>query len=248
MVSILPLPSYLRSDEMIGFLILTELPLFKTYVSRNWPLFSHRSGFVMLGFALIFLGNGVLGNMNKVATSQESLGLPFWRVVIAAGIIALVMGPINILAVSASPYSWFGYLTNIVQSYIFRDTRTHLTARQVRSHGAVAGHKADVEAAATPNPNRRTRYRSFFLGQKRNSLPSYYSHARSGTQTDMSQSTPKKFDISSPIHAHNPTSPGGASSKYSQASPRGERYGERSPELTRPNIAHHPAMTAGQAL
>lgn len=135
------------------------------------------------------------------------------------------------------------------QSYIFRDTRTHLTARQVRSHGAVAGHKADVEAATTPNPNRRTRYRSFFLGQKRNSLPSYYSHARSGAQTDMSQSTPKKFDISSPVHAHNPTSPGGASSKYSQASPRGDRYGgEGSPELTRPNIAHHPAMTAGQAL
>ncbi len=57
----------------------------------------------MLGFALVFLGNGVLGNMNKVATSQESLGLPFWRVVIAAGIIALVVGPINILAVSYPP-------------------------------------------------------------------------------------------------------------------------------------------------
>lgn len=57
----------------------------------------------MLGFALVFLGNGVLGNMNKVATSQESLGLAFWRVVIAAGIIALVMGPVNILAVSPLP-------------------------------------------------------------------------------------------------------------------------------------------------
>lgn len=54
----------------------------------------------MLGFAMIFLGNSVLGNMNKEATSQESLGLPFWRIVIAAGIVILVMGPINILAVS----------------------------------------------------------------------------------------------------------------------------------------------------
>lgn len=85
---------------MAGFLILTELPLFKTFISRHWPLFSHRSGFVMLGFAMIFLGNSVLGNMNKEATSQESLGLPFWRIVIAAGIVILVMGPINILAVS----------------------------------------------------------------------------------------------------------------------------------------------------
>jgi hypothetical protein len=135
---------------------------------------------------------------------------------------------------------------DMAQSYIFRDTRTHLTARQVRSHGAVASHKVDVETTATPNPNRRTRYRSFFLGQKRNSLPSYYSHGRSNT--DMSQSTPKKFDISSPMNTHNPSSPGGASSKYSQASPRGDRYGDRSPELNRPNLAHHPAMTAGQAL
>ncbi len=54
----------------------------------------------MLGFAMLFLGNGVLGNMNKQATSQDSLGLPFWRIVIAAGIIVLVMGLVNILAVS----------------------------------------------------------------------------------------------------------------------------------------------------
>jgi hypothetical protein len=185
----------------------------------------------MLGLAMLFLGNSVLGNLNKEATSQKSLGMPFWRIVISAGIIVLVMGPVNILA-----------------SYIFRDTRTRLTARQVRSHGAVASHKVDVEASSsgTPNPNRRTRYRSFFLGQKRNSLPSYYSHARSG-QTDMSQGTPKKFEISSPVHANNPSSPNG-SSKYSQ-SPRTERgYGGDSPELRRPDLARHPAMTAGQAI
>ena len=100
------------SNHPSGFLILTELPLFKSYVSRNWPLFSHRSGFVMLGFAMVFLGNSVLGNMNKEATSQESLGLAFWRVVIAAGIIALVMGPVNILAVSQLPHSMILSLTN----------------------------------------------------------------------------------------------------------------------------------------
>ncbi len=84
----------------IGFLIVTELPLFKTYVSRNWPLFSARSSFIMLGVAMVFLGNSILGNLNKEATSQKSLGLPFWRLVIASGIVILVMGPINILAVS----------------------------------------------------------------------------------------------------------------------------------------------------
>ena len=59
----------------------------------------------MLGAAMIFLGISVLGNMNKEATSQKSLGLAFWRIVIAAGIIALTMGPINILAVSSLPPS-----------------------------------------------------------------------------------------------------------------------------------------------
>lgn len=41
-------------------------------------------------------------------------------------------------------------------------------------------------------------------------------------------------------------SPGGSSSKYSQ-SPKSERYAT-SPELSRPNLAHHPAMTHGQAI
>ncbi|RMZ92466.1 hypothetical protein DV736_g276, partial [Chaetothyriales sp. CBS 134916] len=214
-----------------GFLILTELPLFKSYFYRNWPLFSPRSGFVMLGLSMIGLGNSILGQLNKEATSQKSLGLPFWRIVIAAGVIVLVMGFVNIFA-----------------SYIFRDTKTHLTARQVRSHGAVAFHKADVEAdPRTPNPNRRTRYRSFFLGQKRTSLPSYYSHSRSNTGE-------KGYYISSPIQNHSPRSPGAASSKYSQGSPspRGDRRegygGLGSPPVVRPDLAHHPAMTTGQAI
>ncbi|RMZ84708.1 hypothetical protein DV737_g904, partial [Chaetothyriales sp. CBS 132003] len=214
-----------------GFLVLTELPLFRSYFYRNWPLFSPRSGFVMLGLSMIALGNSVLGQLNKEATSQKSLGLPFWRIVIAAGVIVLVMGFVNILA-----------------SYIFRDTKTHLTARQVRSHGAVASHKADVEAdPRTPNPNRRTRYRSFFLGQKRTSLPSYYSHSRSNPGE-------KGYNISSPIQNHSPRSPGAASSKYSQGSPSPRREyregygGLGSPSIVRPDLAHHPAMTTGQAI
>jgi len=59
----------------------------------------------MLGFVMIFLGISILGNLNKEATSQKSLGMPFWRVVIASGIVVLVMGPINILAVSAKGFN-----------------------------------------------------------------------------------------------------------------------------------------------
>lgn len=52
---------------------------------------------------MIFLGNSILGNLNKEATSQTSLGLPFWRLVIASGIIVFVMGFINLFAVSNIP-------------------------------------------------------------------------------------------------------------------------------------------------
>lgn len=54
----------------------------------------------MLGVTMILLGNAILGNLNKEATSQESLGLAFWRIVIASGIVVIVMGFVNILSVS----------------------------------------------------------------------------------------------------------------------------------------------------
>lgn len=54
----------------------------------------------MLGFAMLLVGNGVLANLNKEAASQKKLGLAFWRLVIGSGIVVIVMGAINIFAVS----------------------------------------------------------------------------------------------------------------------------------------------------
>lgn len=42
----------------------------------------------------------MLGNMNKEATSQKSLTLPFWRLLVASGILAVVIGFFNVIAVS----------------------------------------------------------------------------------------------------------------------------------------------------
>ena len=53
----------------------------------------------MLGVTMVLLGNAILGNLNKEATSQGSLGLAFWRVVISSGIVVIVMGVVNIFAV-----------------------------------------------------------------------------------------------------------------------------------------------------
>jgi hypothetical protein len=66
---------------------------------RNWPLYSQNSGFVSLGITMIILGISILGNLNKEATSEKSLGLAFWRIVISAGIVVTVIGTVNIFAV-----------------------------------------------------------------------------------------------------------------------------------------------------
>jgi uncharacterized membrane protein HdeD (DUF308 family) len=81
------------------FLIITELPLFRNYIARNWPLFAPSSGFVTLGITMIVVGVSILGNLNKEATSQESLGMSFWQIVISSGILVVILGVINLFAV-----------------------------------------------------------------------------------------------------------------------------------------------------
>lgn len=86
------------TDEA-GFLVLTELPLFKQHFTNNWPLFSPKSGFVMLGTSMVLVGNADLANLNKTATSPENIGLWAWRLVLGAGIVVIVMGVVNLFTV-----------------------------------------------------------------------------------------------------------------------------------------------------
>ena len=81
------------------FLLCSEFSLFRGFFARNWPLLSPAHGFVTLALAMIVLGINLLGNLNKEAVSQESLGLAFWRVVIAAGILIFILGWMNLVAV-----------------------------------------------------------------------------------------------------------------------------------------------------
>jgi hypothetical protein len=85
------------------FLIVSECSLFRNFFARNWPLLSTAHGFVTLGCAMMTIGLNMLGNMNKQATSQESLGMPFWRLLVASGILCIVIGFFNVVAVR-SPY------------------------------------------------------------------------------------------------------------------------------------------------
>lgn len=51
---------------------------------------------------MMMLGISMLGDLNTPATSQESLGLAFWRIVISAGILAMVMSVVNVISVSCA--------------------------------------------------------------------------------------------------------------------------------------------------
>jgi hypothetical protein len=118
------------------FLLASELSLFRGFFARNWPLLSPAHGFVTLALAMVVLGINMLGNLNKEVASQESLGLAFWRLVIASGILIFILGWMNLIA-----------------SYVFRDRSKGITARQVRAHGAVAIHKTPMPQSAHSSPS-----------------------------------------------------------------------------------------------
>ncbi|GFF37731.1 hypothetical protein IFM46972_05314 [Aspergillus udagawae] len=167
----------------------SKLPFFRGYFDRNWPLLGQDSGFITLAVAMLILGMGVLGDLNTPATSQESLGLAFWRIVVSAGILAMVMSVIN-----------------LASSFIFSDRAAGVTARHVRVYGAVAPQKVVTRASSQ---------RSFKLGIKReDSLPTYTpSHSPVRRQASMRSITRFPLKISPPMNLND-----AASSKYSRDS------------------------------
>ena len=56
---------------------------------------------------MIIVGVSILGNLNKAATSQQSLGVQFWQIVISSGIVTTIMGFVNLFAVSLPPFPTF---------------------------------------------------------------------------------------------------------------------------------------------
>ncbi|KAL1999851.1 hypothetical protein VTN02DRAFT_3894 [Thermoascus thermophilus] len=191
------------------FLILSELPIFRGYFDGNWPLLGHDSGFVILALAMVILGVSVLSNLNRPAMSKEDLGLAFWRIIISSGILAMVFGVLNLVA-----------------SFIFSDRANGVSARHVRSYGAVAPQKVTRDNGHKP----------FRLSLK-DALPTYHSASMS-SRTMSVRNGPNgprlPVKISGPLDP--PPRPGTPSSKYSN-----------DPEIAVPDLAHHPAMYSSHA-
>ena len=125
---------------MSAFLIVSELPWFKRYFEKNWPLLGVQSGFVTLGIFMIIDGSLVLGNLNSDQGNSKDMGSSFLQIIEAGGILAYTMGVFNI-----------GF------SYIFRDRKGGVTARMVRNSGATAAQKVENEMAyAASSPTARS--------------------------------------------------------------------------------------------
>lgn len=256
------------------FLITSELPIFKGYFARNWPLLSPSRGFVTLAVAMIVIGIQVMGNLNKSAGSQQALGMPFWRIVIASGILVFTLGWINLLA-----------------SYIFRDTKQSITARMVRSHGAVAIHKtpksistdscgsrtppAPVLAQSyipnpiTPSPTKTTPHRFNFLNPDRreSGLPSYRTAAATAspsvchTTGDAPRSPESKYSRATVCTKKKVFGMFGRQSRQSLAPPLPINIEHREMEISspmgvnpqfahlvqRPDSAMHPSRSTGES-
>lgn len=173
------------------FLVVSELPFFDKFFARFVPQLSETASFAPLALIMVIMGVSVLGNLNNDDYSADKMGMPFWRIVASAGIMAMTMGIVNFIA-----------------SFIFADSENKLTARHVRSYGAVADKVLDSKSSQ----------RSFRLGTSFNS------------QTDGGLRFP--VNISSPVRE-----------KTATATPPAP-YGETA-EVTMPDLAHHPAMQAG---
>jgi hypothetical protein len=121
---------------------------------------------------MIFLGNSILGNLNKEATSQKSLGVPFWRLVIASGIIVFVMGFVNLFTVSPSyGCSYCGMLTSMVELHLRQpQTTTHSPTSSLAWRSSITKSRRRSLHPQTPNskeplsiflPRRQARHSSF---------------------------------------------------------------------------------------
>lgn len=98
-------------------LLITEFPfVLRRFIRTHWPHFGEDNGFGALSASLVFLGCNTLSYLAKKDADEKHLGGDFFRLVQAAGFMALIMA-----------------VMNFPTTYIFKNKRNGQSARQVRS-------------------------------------------------------------------------------------------------------------------
>ncbi|KAJ5542045.1 hypothetical protein N7461_008048 [Penicillium sp. DV-2018c] len=195
------------------FLIISELPILQTYFDNHWPMFGQQSSFYSLGGIMMILGVSTLGNLNSKAMTQESIGMTFWQIIISAGILAMIASVLNVLA-----------------SFIFNDSETQVSARQVRADGAVAPQKAMSRSSSSTHS-----HRTLHLSMKREeTLPTY-------TRQDRVKRATKRLTGRFPLKISKPIDP----DLVAQNDAASSKYSQDAVDIRTPDLAHHPAMHSG---
>lgn len=198
-------------------------------------MFGQDSGFYSLAGIMMILGVSTLGNLNTPAMAQEKIGMVFWRIIASAGILAMVISVLNVLAVSPYPNPLIKSILIYPQSYIFTDSETGVSARQVRVDGAVAPQKAMSRSSSSRSSSHRTLHLSM---KREETLPTYE------RQNPVKRAT-KRLTGRFPLKISRPTYP----SHPSEIAPNdsaSSRYSRDTCEVRPPDLAHHPAMYTGQ--
>jgi hypothetical protein len=200
-------------------LIVSELGLCKRYFEDNWPVLSATHSLIWLGIAMIILGVSDLSNLNKDVYSFDNLGSSFWRLVLAAGILAVA----------------FGFF-NLIVSVIFRDRENGITARQIRSDGNLA------RPAMKDNM-----YDAYSASQRSGSLRQREEPASKAKRLTMRFSKAfkekinvRKSKISAPIPQDRDADLEGGNDSLAE-----DRSSPVMPTVQRPPTALHPAFTGG---
>ncbi|KAL2138976.1 hypothetical protein VTI28DRAFT_5940 [Corynascus sepedonium] len=114
------------------FLFVSELPvpwkMLKGYYERNWPVLGPDHSLAWLGWGMVFIGFQILGDAWKPAYTVETLGLDWWRAMLAAAILSVTFGFFNICASIIFRTSFEGP----------RGEKVTVTSRQIRTHGNLA--------------------------------------------------------------------------------------------------------------
>lgn len=85
------------------FLGLSEIGVWGRWFTRNWPAFGPERGLTWLGFSMLMMGSHILGKLSDDRFTQDKMGVIFWNVCMAAGILSYIFGFTNVIT-----SWWFG--------------------------------------------------------------------------------------------------------------------------------------------
>lgn len=206
-------------------LVLSELNFrfSRNWFVVNWPGLSPGHSLVWLGAVLIIIGCQIMGDLVKPGYSIETIGLTFWRLIVASGILTLTFGFFNIIA-----------------SIVFRNSKEGIYARGIRSDGSLA----------RPAVNDKTFYDGFSTTDYSSSHRDNFSQRGYAKEEEVVEesSAVKRF-----TRVFNPKNFRKSRIQISKPIPQDmdieggmvDRASPILPEVQRPPTALHPALTGG---